>query len=124
MIRGFQYDLWMRLIVAHHIQKLKLDMKKDIYIYSSLLGDNGGESDRLRRSVLASLAARESPTTMTTAPVGRTTAPTPAEHQPHHHRQAAAPSSASAPPLRQGDLPGIWEQGWRWCLRLLQQPSS
>ncbi|XBH96089.1 hypothetical protein VPH35_086554 [Triticum aestivum] len=60
LIRSLQYDLWMRLIVAHHIQKLKLDMKKDIYIYSSLLSDNGGESDRLRRSVLASLAARES----------------------------------------------------------------
>jgi hypothetical protein len=60
LIRSLQYDLWMRLIVAHQIQKLKLDMKKDIYIYSSLLSDNGGESDRLRRSVLASLAARES----------------------------------------------------------------
>ena len=60
LIRSLQYDLWMRLIVAHHIQKLKLDMKKDIDIHRSLLRDNAGESDRLRRSVLASLAARES----------------------------------------------------------------
>ncbi|XBI85670.1 hypothetical protein VPH35_093784 [Triticum aestivum] len=60
LIRSLEYDLSMRLIVAHQIQKLKLDMKKDIYIYSSLLSDNNGESDRLRRSVLASLRARES----------------------------------------------------------------
>ncbi|KAM3279561.1 hypothetical protein ACQJBY_046742 [Aegilops geniculata] len=60
LIRSLQYDLWMRLIVAHHIQKLKLDMKKDIDIHRSLLRDNAGESDRLRRSVLASLKARES----------------------------------------------------------------
>ncbi|XBH96095.1 hypothetical protein VPH35_086556 [Triticum aestivum] len=60
LIRSLQYDLWMRLIVAHYIQKLKLDMKKDIDIHRSLLRDNAGESDRLRRSVLASLAARES----------------------------------------------------------------
>ncbi|KAF7075831.1 hypothetical protein CFC21_080571 [Triticum aestivum] len=60
LIRSLQYDLWMRLIVAHHIQKLKLDMKKDIDIHRSLLRDNAGESDRLRRSVLASLRARES----------------------------------------------------------------
>ncbi|XBI85669.1 hypothetical protein VPH35_093785 [Triticum aestivum] len=60
LIRSLQYDLSMRLIVAHQIQKLKLDMKKDIDIHRSLLRDNNGESDRLRRSVLASLRARES----------------------------------------------------------------
>ena len=29
LIRSLQYDLSMRLIVAHQIQTLKLDMKKD-----------------------------------------------------------------------------------------------
>jgi hypothetical protein len=49
---------------------------------------------------------------MTTASAGRATTLTPAEHQPHRHRQAAAPSSAPPSPPRQGDLPGSWMQGW------------
>ncbi|KAM3261776.1 hypothetical protein ACQJBY_052456 [Aegilops geniculata] len=47
LIRSLQYDLWMRLIVAHQIQTLKLDMKMEIDIYRSLLRDHDGECDRL-----------------------------------------------------------------------------
>uniref|UniRef100_A0A8I6XYV9 Uncharacterized protein n=1 Tax=Hordeum vulgare subsp. vulgare TaxID=112509 RepID=A0A8I6XYV9_HORVV len=58
--RSLYYDIWMRLVVAHYIRKLKLDMEKDIWIHGSLLRDNAGESDWLRRSVSDSLMARES----------------------------------------------------------------
>lgn len=61
LLRSLQYDLSMRLIVAHQIQKLKLDMKKDIDIYRSLLRDHDGECDRRRRRLAARrTAARES----------------------------------------------------------------
>ncbi|XBH96090.1 hypothetical protein VPH35_086551 [Triticum aestivum] len=53
LIRSLQYDLSMRLIVAHQIQTLKLDLKKDIDIYRSLLRDHDGECDRLRRRLAA-----------------------------------------------------------------------
>ncbi|KAF7068826.1 hypothetical protein CFC21_074549 [Triticum aestivum] len=47
LIRSLEYDLSMRLIVAHQIQTLKLDMKMEIDIYRSLLRDHDGECDRL-----------------------------------------------------------------------------
>ncbi|XBH74097.1 hypothetical protein VPH35_101113 [Triticum aestivum] len=53
LIRSLQYDLSMRLIVAHQIQTLKLDMKKEIDIYRSLLRNHDGECDRLRRRLAA-----------------------------------------------------------------------
>ncbi|KAI4986161.1 hypothetical protein ZWY2020_018791 [Hordeum vulgare] len=30
------YDIWMRLVVAHYIRKLKLDMEKDIWIHGDM----------------------------------------------------------------------------------------
>ncbi|CAM0946402.1 unnamed protein product [Alopecurus aequalis] len=59
LCRTLEYDLSMRLIVAHEIQTLKLDLKKRIDMYGSLLLDLDGEADRMRHRVAASWAARE-----------------------------------------------------------------
>jgi hypothetical protein len=48
-----------QLIVALQTQKLKLNIKKNVDVYRSLLRDLGGESDRLRRRVAANRIARE-----------------------------------------------------------------
>ncbi|KAE8780355.1 hypothetical protein D1007_46511 [Hordeum vulgare] len=48
LLRSLQYDLSMRLIVAHQIQVvLKSDLKKDLDVYRSLLRDHDGECNWL-----------------------------------------------------------------------------